>query len=97
MTENTRRGLLLVSIVIVALFALTGCNNNSATETETGNTEVSESEKATDGSNISADIDESSISKNSKETEPTQKDVEGAVAGLMKYRLITMFLYLSGI
>ena len=83
MTKNTRRGLLLVTIVIVALFALTGCYNNSATETETGNTEVSESEKTTDGSNISTDIEESSISKNNKETEPTQKDAGGAVAGLM--------------
>ena len=82
----TGKCLLLVSIVIVVFFALTGCDNNSAVATETGNIEFSESEKDSKYSSINADIDESNISNVNKETEPTQNDAGGAVMGLLKYR-----------
>ena len=86
MTTIKKRLLSLTSIIIAVLLTLAGCKSNSATETVTEKTNVSEIEEISYDSDSSTSIVDSSASKDNKETDLSQNDVGGAVAGLLKYR-----------
>ncbi len=88
MISTAKRVILFTSVIILGvLFIMTGCKKDLSAETEPGSTEVSETEKTSYDSDISSTIEESNISTEAEETEPTQSDAGGAVAGLAKYRL----------